>query len=172
MRSRAKAAITTTGRSRPETNKLSRNEVSPQGDPHRGRRRSDVNQRNGSEARGKRQRHNERVLLIGRRAIGPASGPAGHSFPAPTGRRHDRTRSVRKALTKPLTTGRRPDMPLPDLSRERADCAKGLVWGDCCQGGDSGHLLVRLASDISSSRPDFPADATRSGGQGWPKAVA
>src|SRR5271165_6914072 len=35
-----------------------------------------------------------------------------------------------------------------------------------------GHLLVRLAGDISSSRPDFPADAARSGRQGWPKAIA
>src|SRR5208337_3326899 len=49
---------------------------------------------------------------------GPASGPAGHSFPAPTGRRHDRTRSVRKASTKPLTTGRRPDMPSPQYRSE------------------------------------------------------
>ena len=39
-------------RLRPEP-RLSRNEFSPQGDPHRGRRRSDVNQRNGSEARGR-----------------------------------------------------------------------------------------------------------------------
>ena len=37
---------------------------------------------------------------------------------------------------------------------------------------DSEHLLVRLARDISSSRPDFPADAARSGSQGWPKAIA
>jgi hypothetical protein len=29
------------------------------------------------------------------------------------GRRHDRTRSVRKASTEPLTTGRRPDMSFP-----------------------------------------------------------
>src|SRR5208337_720703 len=45
-------------------------------------------------------------------------------FPAPTGRRHDRTRSVRKASTKPLTTGRRPDMPFPvhpSTGRERKD---------------------------------------------------
>ena len=34
------------------------------------------------------------------------------------------------------------------------------------------HLLVRLACDISSSRPDFPADAARSGRQGGPKAIA
>ena len=33
--------------------------------------------------------------------------------------------------------------------------AQGLVWGDCCQGCCKGHLLVRLACDISSSRPDF-----------------
>ena len=48
-------AITMTVRSWPETNRLSWNKVSPQGDPHRGRRRSDVNQRNGTEARGKGQ---------------------------------------------------------------------------------------------------------------------
>ena len=36
----------------------------------------------------------------------------------------------------------------------------------------TGHLLVRLAGDISSSRPDFPADAARSDRQGRPKAVA
>ena len=35
-----------------------------------------------------------------------------------------------------------------------------------------GHLLVRQTGDISSSRPDFPADAARSGSQGWPKAIA
>ncbi len=50
--------------------------------------------------------------------------------------------------------------------------ARGLVWGDGCQGCRDGHLLVRLAGDISSSRPDFPADAARSDRQGRPKAVA
>ncbi len=40
------------------------------------------------------------------------------------------------------------------------------------KGGDSEHLLVRLARDISSSRPDFPSDTARSGRQGWPKAIA
>ena len=33
--------------------------------------------------------------------------------------------------------------------------ARGLVWGDCCQGCWERHLLVRSACDISSSRPDF-----------------
>jgi hypothetical protein len=36
----------------------------------------------------------------------------------------------------------------------------------------SRHLLVRLASGISSSRPDFRAAAARSGRQWWPKAIA
>src|SRR5208283_660834 len=55
MRSQPRAANTTTGRSRPDPADSAKNEFSPQGDPHRGRRRSDVNQRNGSEARGKGQ---------------------------------------------------------------------------------------------------------------------
>ena len=37
----------------------------------------------------------------------------------------------------------------------REGSAKGLVWGDCCQGFCEGHLLVRSACDISSSRLDF-----------------
>jgi hypothetical protein len=48
----------------------------------------------------------------------------------------------------------------------------GLVWGDWCQGCCEDHLLVRSASDISSSRPNFPADAARSDRQGRSKAVA
>ena len=44
-----------------------------------------------------------------------------------------------------------------------ATAVKGLVGG---------HLLVRPICDISLSRPDFPADAARSGRQGWPKAIA
>ena len=44
-----------------------------------------------------------------------------------------------------------------------AIAVKGLVGG---------HLLVRPICDISLSRPDFPADAARSGRQGWPKAIA
>ena len=39
------AVNTTTGRSRPERKRLFKEEVSPQGDQHRGRRRGDVNQR-------------------------------------------------------------------------------------------------------------------------------
>ena len=35
-----------------------------------------------------------------------------------------------------------------------------------------GHLLVRLAGGVSSSQPNFPADAARSDRQGRPKAVA
>src|ERR1700756_5371292 len=35
-----------------------------------------------------------------------------------------------------------------------------------------GHLLVRPGCDISSSRPVFRQAAARSGGQGWPKAIA
>jgi hypothetical protein len=35
-----------------------------------------------------------------------------------------------------------------------------------------GHLLVRPGCDISSSRPAFRQAAARSGGQGWPKAIA
>src|SRR5208337_2829570 len=120
MRSRPKAAITTTVRSRPETSRLSRNEISPQGDPHRGRRRSDVNQGNGSE---ERQRHHERVLLIGRGAMRTSIRASGTIVSAPTGRRHDRTRSVRTASTKPLTTGRRPDMPFP-VGTVRKECAR------------------------------------------------
>lgn len=38
--------------------------------------------------------------------------------------------------------------PLPSL---------GLVWGDFCQGCRAGRLLVRLASDISSSSSSRPA---------------
>jgi hypothetical protein len=36
----------------------------------------------------------------------------------------------------------------------------------------TGHLLVRLAGGVSSSQPNFPADAARSDRQGRPKAVA
>ena len=46
------------------------------------------------------------------------------------------------------------------------------LYGAWCQGCRKGHLLVRLADDISSSRLDFPSDAARSGRQGWPKAIA
>ena len=35
-----------------------------------------------------------------------------------------------------------------------------------------GYLLVRPGCDISSSRPVFRQAAARSGGQGWPKAIA
>jgi hypothetical protein len=35
-----------------------------------------------------------------------------------------------------------------------------------------GDLLVRRAGDISLSRPNFGQAAARSGGQGWPKAIA
>ena len=62
-------------------------------------------------------------------------------------------------------------LPFPMVAR-RQNSAGGLVWGDWCRRCSEGHLLARLAGDISSSRPDFPADAVRSGSQGWPKAIA
>ena len=41
----------------------------------------------------------------GEELSGQISGPAGRTFPARTGRRHDRTRDVHLALRKPLTRG-------------------------------------------------------------------
>src|SRR5271166_339176 len=123
MRSRPKAAITTTVRSRPETSRLSRNEVSPQGDPHRGRRRSDVNQRNGSEALGKGQapyrarfadwakshadqHQGQRDIHFPRQQAEDMTAPEAFAKlnqtlddGAPS--RHDRTRSVREAQPNP-----------------------------------------------------------------------
>src|SRR5208337_4049418 len=78
-------------------------------------KRCEPTERLGSPAKGRR--HRERVLLIGRRAMRTNIRASGTFVPAPTGRRHDRTRSVRKASTKPLTTGRRPDMPEMGLEK-------------------------------------------------------
>ena len=65
-----------------ETSRLSRNEVSPQGDQHRGRRRSDVNQRNGSEARGKGQAPSRaRFADWARSHADQHQGQQEHSFP-------------------------------------------------------------------------------------------
>ena len=47
----------------------------------------------------------------------------------------------------------------------------GLVWAIGVKGVVTGHLLVGLACDISSSRSDIRS-AARSGRQGWPKAIA
>jgi len=63
----------------------------------------------------------------------------------------------------------------PARSRHSANARfppKDLYGAIAVKCADSEHLLVRLASDISSSRPDFRADAARSGRQGWPKAIA
>jgi hypothetical protein len=51
--------------------------------------------------------------------------------------------------------------------------AKGLVWGDWCQ-GFSLRAISLFGRATTSPRPDlfFSQAAARSGGQGWPKAIA
>jgi hypothetical protein len=63
-------------------------EFSPQGDPHRGRRRSDVNQRIRLGSPAKSRRHHERVLLIGRRAMRTSIRASG-TFVSRANRSHD-----------------------------------------------------------------------------------
>src|SRR5208283_4915231 len=99
-------------------------------------KRCEPTERLGSPAKGRR--HSERVLLIGRRAMRTNIRASGTFVSAPTGRRHDRTRRVRKASTKPLTTGRRPDMPFPVGARN----GRNAPWsGPSLKGG-------RLARDF------------------------
>ncbi len=64
--------------------------------------------------------------------------------------------------TPPLQTFSRKDY-FPPMDLYGAIGVKGVV---------TGHLLVRLARDISSSRRSFRPAAAHSGRQGWPKAIA
>ena len=144
MRSRPKAAITTTVWSRPEPTSSAGTRFRRKAIPSRATaKRCEPTERLGSPVKGRR--HNERVLLMGRRAMRTSIRASGTFVSAPTGRRHDRTRSVRKASTKPLTTGRQWYGPRPPgagydrrstASREKCHAGRSHWFG-------SGEICLR-----------------------------